>query len=67
MKGATPVPGPTIMKGTDGSGGGRKEQFSLNFTWIWGQRPLVRIQNNESNYNNAEKSLWAYQSINWST
>lgn len=34
MNGATPVPGPTIMNGTDGSEGGRKEQLGLKLTWI---------------------------------
>lgn len=33
MKGATPVPGPTIMKGTDRSEGARKEQLGLKLTW----------------------------------
>lgn len=35
MKGATPVPGPTMMKGTEGSEGGRKEPLGLKPTWIW--------------------------------
>ncbi|TNN89030.1 hypothetical protein EYF80_000909 [Liparis tanakae] len=35
MKGATPVPGPTIMKGANGSAGGRKEQLGLKLTWIY--------------------------------
>lgn len=43
MKGATPVPGPTIIKGTDRSEGGRKEQLGLKLTWIWGQRTLASI------------------------
>lgn len=43
MKGATPVPGPTITKGTDRSAGGRKVQLGLKLTWTWGgagERPL---------------------------
>lgn len=36
MKGATPVPGPTITKGTDRSAGGRKVQLGLKLTWTWG-------------------------------
>lgn len=34
MNGATPVPGPTMMKGTDGSGGSRKDALGLKLTWI---------------------------------
>lgn len=34
MNGATPVPGPIITKGTDGSEGGLKEQLGLKLTWI---------------------------------
>lgn len=37
MKGATPVPGPTITKGTDRSAGGRKVQLGLKLTWTWGE------------------------------
>ena len=47
MKGATPVPGPIIMKGTDWSEGGRKRELGLRLTWIWGQE-LKAFTNNES-------------------
>lgn len=55
MKGATPVPGPTITKGTDTSAGGRKVQVGLRLTWIWVQRPLASVlKSNESHYYNNE-------------
>lgn len=55
MKGATPVPGPTITKGTDKSAGGRKVQVGLKLTWIWVQRSLASVlKSNESHYNNNE-------------
>lgn len=34
MNGATPVPGPTMMKGTDGSGGSQKDALGFKLTWI---------------------------------
>lgn len=40
MKGATPVPGPTITKGTDRSAGGRKVQLGLILTWTWGSEAI---------------------------
>lgn len=40
MKGATPVPGPTITKGTDASAGGWKVQVGLKLTWIWGSKAI---------------------------
>lgn len=59
MKGATPVPGPTITKGTDRSAGGRKVQLGLEFMWTCGSEAiseyLQKNNNNESNYNNVQK------------
>lgn len=58
MKGATPVPGPTMIMGNAGSEGRRKETFDRRLTKIWeggeggeggGVMKLV----------NAEQSGWA--------
>lgn len=35
MKGATPVPGPTMIMGNAGSEGRRKETFDRRLTKIW--------------------------------
>lgn len=40
MKGATPVPGPTITKGTDRSAGGRKVQLGLKLMWTCGSEAV---------------------------
>lgn len=42
MKGATPVPGPTITKGTDKSAGGRKVQLGLMLMWTCGSEAISK-------------------------
>lgn len=43
MKGATPVPGPTITKGTDRSAGGRKVQLGLELIWTCESEAIASV------------------------